>query len=131
MDELRVSASASMEIKIIKLVTQRKPKTATQARQLIAEARQQIADDTFRQQVIELIETVVLYKFPQMSQEDLEAMLGLNDLKQTRFAQEMLEEGKLESKLEAVPRLLALGLTMEQVAEALELSIEQVRQAAK
>ncbi len=38
---------------------------------------------------------------------------------------------RVEVQLEAVPRLLALRLTMEQVAEALGLSVEQVRQAAQ
>jgi predicted transposase/invertase (TIGR01784 family) len=40
-------------------------------------------------------------------------------------------EGQLEGKLEAVPRLLKLGLTLEQVAEALELDIAEVRKSAR
>ncbi|MEG3437910.1 hypothetical protein V0288_12350 [Pannus brasiliensis CCIBt3594] len=43
--------------------------------------------------------------------------------------QEGLREGRLGGKLESVPRLRALGLSVEQIADALELSIEQVRQA--
>jgi predicted transposase/invertase (TIGR01784 family) len=39
------------------------------------------------------------------------------------------QEGKLEGKLESIPRLLALGLTVEQIAQALDLNLEQVRQA--
>ncbi len=66
-------------------------------------------------------------------------MLGLGDLKQTKVYQEGLEdgerkgrvEGKLEGKLEAVPRLLKLGLTLEQVAEALEVDVAEVRKAAR
>ncbi len=62
-------------------------------------------------------------------------MFGMSELKQTRVYQEALQEGKregqLEAKLEAVPRFLALGLSMEQVAEALGLEVEQVRQAAQ
>ena len=77
-------------------------------------------------------------------------MLGLEDLRKTKFAQEMLtegrvegrekgrvegrekgrvegrEEGKLEAKLEAVPELLKRGFTVEQVAEILKLKVEQV-----
>ena len=34
-----------------------------------------------------------------------------------------------EGKLETLPRLLKMGLTLEQVAEALDLDIEVVRQA--
>ena len=43
--------------------------------------------------------------------------------------QEGRQEGKLEAKLESIPRLLALGLSVEQIAQALDLDLEQVRQA--
>lgn len=33
-----------------------------------------------------------------------------------------------EGKLESVPRLLALGLTVEQIAQALDLTVEKVRE---
>jgi predicted transposase/invertase (TIGR01784 family) len=62
-------------------------------------------------------------------------MLGLGDIRQTRVYQEAkqegLQEGELLGKLKAVPRLLAIGLSVEQIAEALALDIEQVRQAAQ
>lgn len=56
------------------------------------------------------------------------------DLKKTTFAQEMFNEGRLEGlqearlegKLEIVPRLLAKNLSIEEIAEILELEIEQV-----
>ncbi|MFM6405561.1 MAG: aspartate aminotransferase, partial [Microcystis sp.] len=49
----------------------------------------------------------------------------------TKVYQEALEEGKLAAKLASIPRLLALGLNFEQIAQALELEIEQVRQATQ
>ena len=58
--------------------------------------------------------------------QEIEEMLGLSELKQTRVYQEAKEEGKLE----AVPKLLQFGLSVEQVAEALGLEVEQVKQAA-
>ena len=45
--------------------------------------------------------------------------------RQTKFYQEVQEE----TKLEAIPRLLKMGLGVEQIAEALELKIEVVQQA--
>ncbi|GCA71720.1 hypothetical protein MiYa_03262 [Microcystis aeruginosa NIES-2519] len=36
------------------------------------------------------------------------------------------EEGALTSKLNSIPRLSALGLSVEQIAQALDLEIEQV-----
>ncbi|WP_159250687.1 Rpn family recombination-promoting nuclease/putative transposase, partial [Microcystis aeruginosa] len=43
--------------------------------------------------------------------------------------QEGRQEGRQEGKLESIPRLLALGLSVEQIAQALDLDLEQVRQA--
>lgn len=77
----------------------------------------------------------------------MQAMFGLDELKQTRFYQEVFQEGKEEGrqegkqegieegqrqeKLRMVPRFLKLGLTVEQVAEELGLTIEEVQQAAQ
>ncbi|GAX35025.1 hypothetical protein NIES3585_10310 [Nodularia sp. NIES-3585] len=70
-------------------------------------------------------------------------MFGLSELKQTRFYQEAFQEGKEEgeeegerkgerkAKLDSIPRLLVFGLTVEQIAEALDLSVEDVRQATQ
>lgn len=59
-------------------------------------------------------------------------MLGLSsELKKTRFYQDVFEEGKQESKLEILPRLLPLGLTLEQIAQALDLPLEVVQQTAQ
>lgn len=55
-------------------------------------------------------------------------MFSLSDLKQTRVYQEAKAEGKAEGKLEAVPVLLALGLSVERIAEELDLEVELVRQ---
>jgi predicted transposase YdaD len=42
--------------------------------------------------VIDLVERIVVYKFPQKSREEIEAMFELSDLKQTRVYQEALAE---------------------------------------
>jgi len=73
----------------------------------------------------------LVYKLPQVSRKDIEAMFSLSDLKQTKVYQEALEEGKLAAKLASIPHLLALGLKVEQIAQALELEIEQVRQTTQ
>ena len=64
---------------------------------------------------------------PNVSWEEIEAMFELSDLKQTKVYQ----EAKLEGKLQSVPGLLALELTVKQIAQALGLSLQQVRQAAQ
>jgi predicted transposase/invertase (TIGR01784 family) len=62
-------------------------------------------------------------------------MLGLGDLKETRFYQEAEREGEqkgeLKAKLAAVPRLLQMNLTLEEIAQALDFPIDDVRKAAQ
>ena len=52
-------------------------------------------------------------------------------LQQERQQRELAEQrAEKKAKLEAVPKLLALGLTVEQITQALDLDIAQVQQAA-
>lgn len=57
-------------------------------------------------------------------------MLGLNELKQTRFYQEIAEEERAEERdrllARVVPALAKAGLSVEQIAEELEVSVEAV-----
>ncbi|WP_242038891.1 hypothetical protein [Anabaena lutea] len=74
---------------------------------------------------------MLIYKFSTYSRQELEAMFGLTEWRQTRFYQEVQEETQLKTKLETIPRLLKMGLSVQQIAEALELNIEVVQQAIK
>ncbi|MEH2027995.1 Rpn family recombination-promoting nuclease/putative transposase [Nostoc sp.] len=106
-----------------------------QARVLIDRTKSEINSPSKQQQLLQFIETILAYKFPAMSREEMEEMFGLSELKQTRFYQEAfqegVEQGELKGKLKAVPAMLAAGLTVEQVAKALDLSVEEVRQVAQ
>ena len=135
LNELGEASEQSIGIGTIRLVILPEARAVEQARILIERVRQEIADEFVKEEYLQLIETIIFYKLPSMSREEIAAMFGMSELKQTRVYQEALQEGKregqLEAKLEAVPRFLALGLSMEQVAEALGLEVEQVRQAAQ
>lgn len=134
LDELSSPTNPSFGVGIIQLVLEDEDTAAEQAKQLVEKTRQEVEDETFKQKVVQLIETVLIYKLPQLSREEVKAMFGLEDLKKTRYFQEVAAEaqmeGKLEGKLESVPGLLALGLSVEQIAGALKLDVERVREAA-
>ncbi len=57
-------------------------------------------------------------------------MFELGDFKQTRFYQEAFDDGVRREKLRTVPLMLKLGLTVEEVARELGLSVVSVQQAA-
>ncbi len=81
-----------------------------------------------REEVVEFIEMVLVYKFPQLSRQEIEAMFTLDDLKHTRVYQEAKQEGRQEGVRQVAINLLNAGMTVEQVATLTNLSVEQVRQ---
>ncbi|MEH2456464.1 Rpn family recombination-promoting nuclease/putative transposase [Nostoc sp.] len=131
LDELGETASLPIGIATIKLVIENEDTTITTARELIDRTKQAVNLQLPQKQLLELIETILVYKFPNISREEIEAMFGLSELKQTRVYQEGKQEGRFEAKLEAVPKLLALGLNVEQIAQALDLDVAQVQQAVQ
>jgi predicted transposase/invertase (TIGR01784 family) len=135
LDELGEIASLPLAIATIKLIIENEITAISSARELINRVNQGVNEQISQQQLLELIETILVYKFPTMDRQEIEAMFGISELKQTRVYQqakeEGKEEGKIEGKLESVPRLLALGLTVEQIAQALELELGQVQQIAQ
>ncbi|MGB3266795.1 MAG: Rpn family recombination-promoting nuclease/putative transposase [Microcoleus sp.] len=143
LDELPESADRSLGVKVVKLVIEPAETVAEQARQSIAMARQQLSDPIVLRDLINLIETIIVYKLPQKSREEIAAMLNLSELRQTRFYQEVkqegleegleqgLEQGERQAKLEAIRRMLAFGMNLETIAQLLDLSLEFVRQTIK
>ncbi|MBF2017600.1 MAG: Rpn family recombination-promoting nuclease/putative transposase [Rivularia sp. T60_A2020_040] len=146
LDELDSPASPSIAIGTVKLVVEPESSALTKARELIDFAKQQIDSEITQREFLELIETIIVYKFPQKSREEIEQMFGFSELQQTKVYQEAKQEGKqegklegklegrlegkLEGKLEAVPLMLNLGATVEQIAESLDVDIELVRLVA-
>lgn len=136
MDEL-ADTSSSIGLGIIGLVVATEDEAVEVARNLINQVQK--TDVTKRRQLLELVERMLIYKFSNQSRQELEAMFGLTEWQQTRFYQEVREEVKEEvqqeveekTKLEAIPRLLKMGLSVKQIAEALELKVEVVKKAVE
>ncbi|MBD2411118.1 flagellar assembly protein H [Nostoc calcicola FACHB-389] len=131
LDELSQAAEASVGVGVVKLVIEAEETAPELAKRLIEQAKQQITDEVTQRDLINLIETIIVYKLPQKSREEIEAMLGLSELKQTKVYQEALEEGKEQGKLEAIPRMIEFGLSLEAIAQLLDLPLEVVQQAAQ
>ncbi|MBW4477119.1 MAG: Rpn family recombination-promoting nuclease/putative transposase [Tolypothrix brevis GSE-NOS-MK-07-07A] len=139
LDELGEATSLPIGIATIKLVIEDEERAIALARELIDRVTQSVGGGISQQQLLQLIETIIVYKFPRMTREEIQAMFSLSELKQTRFYQDAFTEGREEGKLEgkreltlnAVRQFLALGLSLEQIAQGLSLSVEEVRQMAQ
>ncbi|MEH2195327.1 MAG: Rpn family recombination-promoting nuclease/putative transposase [Nostoc sp.] len=165
LDELSSIEASSIGIETVKLIVEPESTATAKALEIVNSAREQISDVTTIREIIQLIETILIYKLPRLSQEEIGKMFGSNELKQTRFYQDVFAEGKeegkqegiqegrqegkqegrqegkqegrqegkqegiQETKLQTIPRLLGLGLSIEQIAQALGLDEQAVRQA--
>ncbi len=131
LDELENTPDDSLEIGIVRLVVESENKVGNFAKTLINKAKEELTDTLTQRKVIEFIETIVIYKFPHLSREDIEAMLDLNLLKETKVYQEAKEEGELETKLKILPKLLEEGFSIQRIAQILEIDIETVRKVVR
>jgi predicted transposase YdaD len=83
----------SFAIAIVQLILSSESQAVAMARQL-GDKIEQENDPEIQEQVLELIETVLVYKFPKLTRQEIEAMFTYSDLKQTRVYQDAKEEGE-------------------------------------
>ena len=82
----------SFGIGIVQLILA--PRTKTKA--LIEKLRSKVEQETdanLRNQVVKFVETVLVYKFPKLSRQEIENMFTLSDLKNTRVYKDAKQEG--------------------------------------
>jgi predicted transposase/invertase (TIGR01784 family) len=130
LEDLQDSPTESLGMGLLQLIVARPEVAGTQAQELVVKARSQFQPDAVLQRIVELIETVMVYKFPTLSREEIEQMFSLSELKQTRVYQEALEEGRQEGRQEGEQegrRNEALSMVLRQLNRrlgALESSVE-------
>lgn len=74
-----------------------------EAQTLVGKLKEAEAIDTARKAaIVNLVETILVYKLPTLSREEIQSMLELTEteLKQTRFYQEVFTEGRQEGRQE-------------------------------
>ncbi|WP_242062084.1 Rpn family recombination-promoting nuclease/putative transposase [Nostoc punctiforme] len=134
LDELGNPDEQKVGISLIQLTIASETQMVEQAKRLIERVEQEQITVLAKQEIIDVITTIAVYKFANLSREEVEAMLGVK-LEETRVYQEAKQEGlqqgveigREQIKLELVPQFLALGMSMEEVAKLLSLTVEQVR----
>jgi predicted transposase/invertase (TIGR01784 family) len=129
LDELNPPSTASLSIKLLKLIIEPENTAPDLARELARQAETEIPNTVIRKNLIDLLETIIVYKLPQKSREEIAAMFELSDLKKTRFYQDIFEEVQAEAKQRekaSILRMVSLGLAKEQIATVLDLPVAEV-----
>ncbi len=93
LDELREQSDLSAELLLLLLIAAEPEEVGELGRRVLAAPARHLDPS----QLLGLVETIVVGRMPTLSPEEIQAMLGLvtEELKQTRFAQDLMAEGEL------------------------------------
>ena len=126
-------SGSSVELGVVELILEPQETAVNKAKQLLSQAQQ--ATQLPIEVIMELIETTMVYKFPQLTRQEIIQMLELaTDSKQTRVYQEGLEDGRRQGERALILRLLARKFNQinPQVRSQIELlSLEQLEMLAE
>src|ERR1019366_7493464 len=126
LDEMPQLANAPLGLSILYLIQQAESQAPLSARVLISRAKAEIGDAETRADLIELIETVIIYKLPRLSREEIQAMLQIHEIRESRVFQEALGEGIEKGIALAITRMAADKLSSEEIARILKIDSEKV-----
>lgn len=99
--------SGSIGMGLIELIVSKENKAPELVKNLMQRTKIEITNNSEREGIIELLETVLLSKFSKLTRQEIEAMFLVNDIKQTRVYQEAKQEGREEGEINLLLRLLS------------------------
>jgi len=102
-DELPPAEPEQFELGVLELIAAKPEAALEKAKAMVPRILASKRPTHFRKIVIQFIETVILYQFPHMSRKEIERMLQVSDVRQTRVYQEALEEGREAQRLGLAP----------------------------
>lgn len=123
LNELGAIQQLPLGVALMVLTTVEEAQAPDEARYLLARTQQQIPDPEASRAIIELIATIMVYKFTNLSRQEVDAMLGLQ-LADTRVYREAKEEGRQEGEVALIVRQLKHRIGS--MDEALELRIQHL-----
>ncbi|WP_019502398.1 Rpn family recombination-promoting nuclease/putative transposase [Pseudanabaena sp. PCC 6802] len=92
LDDWQERETDSWAIKIVQLIVTPSATIPELVANLKTEVEQRCLPE-LKETVVEFMETVLVYKFPKLSREEIQAMFTLDDLRQTRVYQDARQEG--------------------------------------
>lgn len=108
LEDFRQPAPSSLGLRLLQLLIGEPEQAVTQAQILLQSATPDQRETATWAELVNLVETLLVYRLPQFNRQEIRAMLNLLDvdLKQTRFYQEVFAEGQQEECVSLVLRQL-------------------------
>ena len=101
LDELGAIADLPLGVALMQLTTIPQAQAAAEARDILARAEREVASPPAQRGIIEMVTTIMVYRFTHLSRQEVERMIGIT-LQQTRVYQEAKAEGREEGREEGL-----------------------------
>jgi predicted transposase/invertase (TIGR01784 family) len=123
LDELGTIEDLPLGVATMVLTIIEESEAPEKARLLIGRAEQEVESLSVRQGIIEMISTIAVYKFTNLSRQEIDAMLGTK-FEETRVYRETREEERRSIALNMIRK----NLNLEMIAEVTGLTIAQIQE---
>jgi predicted transposase/invertase (TIGR01784 family) len=108
LEDFSDTPTESLGIGMMQLIVSDTVDAIAKAKALLVKTQPLSKTDAKLSAVVELIETIIVYKFPSLGREEIERMLGLSELRETKVYQEALQEGEQRGALREQSLILRL-----------------------
>jgi predicted transposase/invertase (TIGR01784 family) len=125
LEDFSALATESLGIGLMQLILADNNDAITQAQALLLKTQNQVRTDPKIAAIIDIIETIVVYKFPKLSRDEIKRMFGLSELRETKVYQEGRQEGERSLVLRLLTRRIG-NVTPELTAKVQTLSLTQL-----
>lgn len=128
LDELASLGDNPTILGLLQLIVKPEKQVPALARELWTQVDQAQAPNLSQAAMLGLIETILVYKFPQMSRQEIGVMLGLAEsATQTRVYQEGVEDGIEKDKRTIALRMVKEEMELDLIARMTDLTIDQIK----
>ncbi len=122
LDELGAIEAVPLGVAAMVLTIVEEDEAPEKARMLIGRANREITALPVKQGIIDIVSTIITYKFTNLSRKEIETMLGTK-LEETRVYKEAREEERNEIAVNMIRKKIDLAT----IAEVTGLSVEQLQ----
>jgi predicted transposase/invertase (TIGR01784 family) len=129
LNEMPELANSPLGLSILFLIQKAESDAPRNARELIGRVKAEVEDAALRADLIELIETVIIYKLPRLTRKEIQAMLQIHDIRESRVYQDAVQEGFEKGIITAITKMANKKMSADEIAAILDLDVELVRRA--
>ncbi len=123
LNELGAIETLPLGVAAMVLTIVKESEAPEKARMLIRRAVQEVSSLPVRQGIIEVVNTIISYKFTKLSRKEIDAMLG------TKFEETRVFQEAQEDKAKAIAlKMLRKSMSLETIADITDLTIAQLQE---